>query len=307
MVIESLLMDKQSEVNGVSIIIPAYNEQQAIGDVLKRLNQVMGKSRFQYEIIVVDDGSEDNTVEIAKKVKCVNVLSHKSNRGYGAAIKTGACHAQYNLICITDADGTYPNDKIPDMIENLVNGKYDMVVGARIGDNVAIPFIRRPAKWFIGKIANLVAGEVIPDINSGLRLIKRSLLMRFYHLLPDSFSLTTTITLAMVVNGYLIDFIQIGYYPRIGKSKIKPVRDTLNFVLLILRIALYFAPLKIFLPLSMFFLFIAVIWGVLSRLILGHLADISTLVMVITAIQIAVVGLLAELIDRRLPNYYKDE
>jgi hypothetical protein len=230
------------------------------------------------------------------------VLQHHSNRGYGAAIKTGIRHARYDLIAITDADGTYPNEQIPLLAAHLQTGHYDMVVGARTGEHVAIPLLRRPAKWFIGKLANLVASEPIPDLNSGLRVFRRAAVMEFFDILPEGFSFTTTITLGMLTNGYLVDYLPIDYHRRVGRSKIRPIRDTLNFTQLILRIALYFAPLKLFLPLSGLLLLAAVAWGLFSTLVFQQLADVSTLVIVMTAAQFAAIGLLAELINRRFPS-----
>ena len=182
-----------------------------------------------------------------------------------------------------------------------------MVVGARTGAEVAIPWVRRPAKWAIGKLANVIAGQKIPDINSGLRVFKRAVALRFFDMLPNGFSFTTTITLGLLTNGYFVVYTPINYMARTGKSKIKPVRDTLNFVNLILRMALYFAPLKIFLPLSGLLLLLGVLWGVFSWAVLQELADVSTIVIVMAAIQVAIVGMLGELIVRRLPNYYREE
>jgi glycosyltransferase involved in cell wall biosynthesis len=288
---------------GLSVIIPAYNEEKGIGPVLSQLAEVLAERDWLFELVVVDDGSQDGTAAQAGQYPGVIVLRHRANRGYGAALKTGLRHARYDLICITDADGTYPNHYIPQLLERLLHSQYDMAVGARIGAKVAIPWVRRPAKWMIGLLANFVAGEIIPDLNSGLRVFRREAALQLFSLLPDGFSFTTTITLAMLTNGYLIDYIPIDYLPRVGQSKIKPVQDTLNFIQLILRIALYFAPLKIFLPLSGLVTLAALSWGFFSWLVLGRLADVSTLVMVMAAVQVAVVGLLAELINRRLPGY----
>jgi hypothetical protein len=182
-----------------------------------------------------------------------------------------------------------------------------MVVGARTGQQVAIPLLRRPAKWVIGQLANFVAGETIPDINSGLRVFRREAALPMFSMFPDGFSFTTTITLAMLTNGYLVDYLPINYHARVGQSKIRPVRDTLNFVQLILRMALYFAPLKFFLPLSGLIGLAAIGWGIFSAVALGRLADVSTLVIMMAAVQVAVVGLLAELINHRLPTFQRDE
>lgn len=291
----------------VSVVIPAYNEEGAIAGVLDRLCQDLADSCLRHEIVVVDDGSHDNTAAIARAHNGVTVLQHRKNRGYGAALKTGIRHAQYPVVCITDADGTYPNQRIPELTRRLIAEEYDMVVGARTGDNVSIPLVRRPAKWAIGRLANYVAGEPIPDLNSGLRVFRRDTALRFAGILPNAFSFTTTITLAMISNGYLVDYVPIDYYARVGKSKIRPVRDTLNFIRLVWRIALFFAPLKFFLPLSGFLFLLALGWALFTLLVLGQLADVSTLVIVMTAFQVAVIGMLAELINKRLPNYFKDD
>lgn len=294
-------------MEGVTVVIPAYNEQRAIGDVLHELQEVMSACDLVYEIIVIDDGSRDETANIARRCPGVTVIHHRQNRGYGAALKTGLRHAKHDLICITDADGTYPNQRIPELSKRLQNEEYDMVVGARVGANVSIPLVRRPAKWALGRLANYVAGESIPDLNSGLRVFRRGVVMRFVAILPDAFSFTTTITLALLTNRYLVDYVPIDYFARVGKSKIRPIQDTLNFVGLVWRIALYFAPLKLFMPLSALLFLAALVWGIFTLVVLGQLADVSTLVIVMTAFQIAMIGLLAELMNKRLPNFHRDD
>lgn len=290
---------------GTSVIVPAFNEEKGILAVLRQITLVLTERGWPYEVIVVDDGSQDKTAAVAKSMVEVRVLQHKRNRGYGASLKTGIRHARYQLIAIIDADGTYPCDRLPDLIMKLFESDSDMIVGARTGSQVAIPLLRKPAKAFIRRLASFVASESIPDLNSGMRVFKRLVAMSFFNLLPDGFSFTTTITLAMLTNGYLIEYLPIEYYSRVGKSKIRPVQDTLNFIQLVLRIALYFAPLKIFLPLSILLLLTALVWGAASVIIFGRLADASTAVIFMTAVQVAVLGFLAELLDRRLPNFYR--
>lgn len=292
---------------GVSVIVPAYNEEGGIGAVLERLRDTLATLDLPGELIVVDDGSTDGTAAEARRAAGVKVLQHRANRGYGAALKTGIREARYELIAITDADGTYPAEVISKLVERWRATDCAMAVGARIGKHVEIPIARRPAKWVIGRMANMVAGDPIPDINSGLRLFRRSLAVRLFPLLPDGFSFTTTITLALLTNGYRVEYLPIDYHTRVGRSKIRPVRDTLGFVQLILRIALYFAPLKIFLTLAGLMLLTAVAWALVSRFALGQLADVSTVVLAEGALQIAIVGLLAELVNRRLPNLHRDE
>jgi glycosyltransferase involved in cell wall biosynthesis len=171
------------------------------------------------------------------------------NRGYGAGLKLGIRHAQYGYILITDADGTYPVEAIPKMLASAE--RHAMVVGARTGTTVQIPLIRRPAKAFIRWLASYLSGQHIPDINSGLRLMRKDLVERYEHLLPDGFSFTTTITLASICNGYAVEYQSIDYHARLGESKIR-ARHAYDFTLLVLRVIVYFNPLKIFLPLGAF-------------------------------------------------------
>lgn len=293
----------------LSIIIPAYNEEQGIGHVLDELNTLMPQAGLAgYEIIIVDDGSRDATAKVIRESgHSVHLIQHPVNRGYGAALKTGMRHAQYDLICITDADGTYPNERISDLIAELLSSQADMVVGARTGDNVAIPLVRRPAKWVIRKLAAYVANQPIPDLNSGLRVFKRSIARQMVSILPDGFSFTTTITLAMLTNNYLVKYLPIDYHARKGQSKIRPLRDTWNFTLLILKIGLYFAPMKVFLPISILLVLAGMVWGLFTTFTLGRFADASTMMLVLTGVQVAVIGLLAELVNHRLGNHYRDE
>jgi glycosyltransferase involved in cell wall biosynthesis len=291
-----------------TVIVPAFNEETGLATVLSELCANLPNCGLkEFEIIVVDDGSSDGTGDIARSYEGVTVVTHQTNRGYGAALKSGIRHAHYELVCFTDADGTYPNQRIPDLTAHLIAGEHDMVVGARTGESVVIPFIRRPAKWVIGRLANFVAGMPIPDFNSGLRVLRRQVALQWLNLLPDGFSFTTTITLAMVCNSYSVDYLPINYHARLGRSKIRPIHDTLNFAHLVLRIALYFAPLKVFLPLSGFLLAAALVWALFSKFILGQLADVSTLVIAMTGIEVIMMGMLAELINQRLPRYNQEK
>lgn len=238
------MTNESVESEGISVVIPAYNEEGAISDTIREVRSVMDASKFEYELLIVDDGSQDRTVEIAI-AEGATVIEQPENRGYGASLKTGIRRSKYEIIVITDADATYPSDRIPDLIDALQG--YDMVVGARVGDNVSIPLVRRPAKWVLGKIASYLAGRSIPDLNSGLRVMRKPLVRRFAHLLPSGFSFTTTITLASLCSGSLVKYVPIDYHARVGESKIRP-SHAFDFLLLIIRTIVYFNPLKIFLP-----------------------------------------------------------
>jgi glycosyltransferase involved in cell wall biosynthesis len=279
-------------MDGVSVVIPAFDEEGAIEEGVRSVLSVMGGLGIDFELIVVDDGSSDRTAELSEAAGA-QVLMLPENRGYGAALKAGIARAKHEIIVITDADGTYPAESIPVLLENL--GEYDMVVGARIGANVAIPLVRRPAKWFLRRLASYLAGRAIPDLNSGLRVMRKSLVKRFEHLLPSGFSFTTTITLASLCSGALVRYSPIDYHERIGESKIRPTHAA-EFLLLILRTIVYFNPLKVFLPIGgIFFL------GGLAKFIydvyIGNFSETALLGFLGAAILWAV-GLLSDQLSR---------
>ena len=230
----------------VSVIIPALDEAEHIANEIHAIRGILRDSGWKFEILVVDDGSEDDTARAAASAGA-RVLRHRRNRGYGAALKRGISAAEHRWILITDADGTYPATEIPGLFS--VAAQNEMVVGARTGESVKIPLVRRPAKWFLGRLASYLAGQRLPDLNSGLRLIRKDLVERYAHLLPDGFSFTTTLTLASACNGHEIEYVPISYRARLGRSKIRPWH-TFDFVLLILRTIVFFNPLKVFVPLG---------------------------------------------------------
>jgi glycosyltransferase involved in cell wall biosynthesis len=291
-------MQREVTENSLSIIVPAYNEADGIGPVLSTIRSTMEHSGITFEILVVDDGSEDSTADRAGACG-VRVLKHPENRGYGAALKTGIRHAMYGSIAITDADGTYPNEQLPKLAQLLWEGQYDMVVGSRTGDGVHIPLVRRPAKWALGSLANYLAGAQIPDLNSGLRVFRKDVAEEFRRYLPSSFSFTTTLTLALLTNNYTVRYVPITYSKRVGQSKINPIKDTLNIVGLIVRTVMYFAPLRVLLPISGFLLMLALLVLIGSALLTPKVMDVTVIVITMAALQIAVVALVADLIEKR--------
>ena len=243
--IEEIVGEEPARIErAVSVVIPAYNEGEHVAAQVLAVREVMERSGWPFEILVVDDGSSDRTAEEANSTGA-RVLRRTRNRGYGAALKLGIEHARYGWILITDADGTYPVEAIPELLAQAEH--QEMVVGARLGKTVRIPLARRPAKWFLARLASYLAGERLPDLNSGLRLIRRSLVERYLSLLPDGFSFTTTITLAASCNGHAVANVPINYHARLGASKIRP-RHAYDFTLLILRTIVFFNPLKVFIP-----------------------------------------------------------
>ncbi|MDA0747639.1 MAG: glycosyltransferase family 2 protein [bacterium] len=285
-----------SELGLISIVIPAYNEENAIASTIHQVRDTLAQTTHDYELIIVDDGSEDNTGERARK-EGARVISHDSNRGYGASLKTGIRAAKGDWIVITDADGTYPNERIPDLLKYA--GENEMVVGARTGGAAKIPLIRRPVKWFLAKLANYLAETRIPDYNSGLRVFRKDLAEQFFRILPSGFSFTTTITLASFSQGYRVKYIPIAYHTRTGKSKIKPIRDTYNFFMLIIRTVLYFNPLRVFMPAGFILLVLGLAKMTHEIITGGGLAETSVL-LILAAFQTVALGLLADMIDKRL-------
>jgi glycosyltransferase involved in cell wall biosynthesis len=283
---------------GLSIVVPAYNEALSIGPVLENIRMTMDDIGVDYEILVVDDGSEDETLAIAE-AGGFHVLRHPKNWGYGAALKTGIRYAAYDTVAITDADGTYPNERIPELYTLAVAGDYDMVVGARTGSKVHIPLIRRPAKWMLSRLADYLARTHIPDLNSGLRVFRKEVAQEFLRFLPSSFSFTTTLTLALLTSEYRVCYVPISYHKRVGRSKINPIKDTLNIAGLIVRTAMYFAPLRVLLPISGALLLLAVIVLLGSQLLTGRIMDVTVIVITMAALQVAVVALVADLIEKR--------
>jgi glycosyltransferase involved in cell wall biosynthesis len=279
----------------VSVIVPAYNEHTTIADVLQGLQRALHRAGVDGEIIVVDDGSADGTAEAAEAAGAV-VFRHASNRGYGAAIKTGILAAQNDVIAITDADGTYPTDRLPELIARMERA--DMVIGSRTGEVVHIPLARRPAKWFLTRLANYVTKAEIPDLNSGLRVFRRGTALQYFNILPDQFSFTTTITIAMHCDRYAIHYVPIDYHRRRGRSKVVPW-DAATFAMLIVRIAVLFKPLRVFMPLAGLLLAYGFVKGTTDYLLNGFVSQ-TAVVAALGSLQFLMLGLIAEAVATRL-------
>lgn len=285
----------------LSVVIPVYNEEDIIEETIAEVHKVLSESNIsEFEIVVVDDGSKDNTAQILKQSRYASLFQlviHERNIGYGAALKSGIRRAKYEYIAITDADGTYPIKDIPKLYSYMPD--YDMVVGARTGEKVNIPFVRKPAKWFLHKLANYLTASYIPDLNSGLRIFRKKDAVRLFGILPRGFSFTTTITLAMLTNDMHVKFIPINYLKRTGKSKIKPIRDTILFIQLIIRTVLYFNPLKVFLPLSLLFFFLSA--GVLfyTAFFTPRILDATVSILFLAGLQTLSIGMIADIIDKK--------
>jgi glycosyltransferase involved in cell wall biosynthesis len=279
----------------VTVLIPAFNEEESITGTVEAIRQFEPYVRA-LEIIVINDGSSDKTGEIARGLP-VKLLEHEVNLGYGAGLKNGLRNASHDYILIADADGTYPLEDIPRLLADAKD--YSMVVGARTGAVVKVPPLRKPGKWIITRLAEYLSNRKIPDLNSGFRIFRKDVAMRFIELYPDGFSFTTTITLAMLTNHYQVKFIPINYHRRVGKSSIKPLRDFTNFTILIIRICAYFKPLNVFVPPALFLILVGALKGAKDYHYESHLGLLG-IVLVLTGVQMLFIGLLADLIDHRM-------
>lgn len=287
----------------LSILIPTFNEQNAIEETVSRVHQALSPTGENFEILVIDDGSTDQTPDILQSLEFpeLQVFAHQKNRGYGASMKTGIRKARGDVIATTDADGTYPLEELPNLLKIFREKKADMVVGARTKQGVQIPLIRKPAKWIVGWLANTLVGQRIPDLNSGMRLFRKSLAEEFFHLYPRRFSFTITITLAALTNDYAVEFVPINYHKRIGRSTLSTgvngFRNFVNFLGLIVRIVTYFCPLKFFAWPSLLLMFMGSSTVLFTIWTSANISD-AGLLLLLTGLQIGLFGLLADIVVR---------
>jgi glycosyltransferase involved in cell wall biosynthesis len=276
----------------LSVVIPAFNEEGAVRQTIEDVQREMDATGVPYEIIVIDDGSDDRTMEIAR-ITGVIVDGNQVNTGYGASLKRGIKMAQYEYVAIIDADGTYPARYLPPML--AMCRTQDMVVGDRGAGMKNVPMIRKPAKFILNSFASFLAERKLNDLNSGLRVFRKSELVPFIPLLPQKFSFTTTITLCMSCNGKRMIYTPIEYGKRVGKSKIRPV-DFINFIILVLRMTVLFNPLRVFIPFGLGLMGLGVlkfgydVW-------MDNLSE-TTIFAFLSALIIWSLGLIADMISR---------
>lgn len=243
-----------SQMTGISVIIPAFNEERAIGEVIDSVSAALKKTGRPSEIIVVDDGSRDRTFEIAKE-KGVRLLRHPIQGGYGSCLRDGILNARHENIVIIDGDGSYPAESIPEIVEPL--SEFDMVIGARTGSAYRESLLKFPLRYIFQLLCEFVAGTRIPDANSGLRAFKKEAVLKFRRNYCLGFSFTTTITLAYHLNGYFVKYVPIKYHKRVGKSHVRLFRDSLRTTQIMVESILYYNPIKLFLLVSVLNLLIA--------------------------------------------------
>lgn len=280
----------------VSVVLPVYNERGHLRTEIDRIRTALTTSAYSFEIIVVDDGSDDGSEVDLPTIEGIRLIRHSSNRGSGAARRTGTTAARGRVVVWTDVDMTYPNDEIPQLVKELDG--FDHVVGARRTEEGTLRFARVPAKWFIRKLASYLTESDIKDLNSGLRAFRRDVAMQYVHHLPAGFSCVTTLTMSFLSNGYSVKYVPIDYFPRAGKSKFHWWRDTKRYLLQVVRMTLSYNPLKVFLPVGALLLVLGLVKLGIDWSQRDFRLASNTLLIFLAALQAITVGLLADLIVR---------
>lgn len=246
---------------GVSVIVPAWNEEAGIGETLSALKEALAAAGREWEVIVVDDGSSDRTAEIASAAGVV-LVRHAVNIGYGRSLQDGMRLARFPWIATVDADGTYPVRELPRLVSEL--GDCAMVVGARQGPAYRGSLLRNPARFAFRWLAEFASGTRIPDINSGMRVFRKESADAFLDTLPNGFSFPTTLTLAFVLNGLGVRYLPVDYAERKGVSKVRLVRDTLRAAQAIVTSIVLYNPLKIFLLLAALCCIVSAVFSIVA-------------------------------------------
>jgi polyisoprenyl-phosphate glycosyltransferase len=287
----------------VTVVLPCFNEQQHVIAEVDRIIRSMDASGWHYELLVIDDGSTDHTLELLQQARLryphMRLLAFHRNGGSGTARRIGTKQARGEIVVWTDADMTYPNDRIPELVDLLAKDlAIDQVVGARTSEQGTHKLFRIPAKWFIRKLAERLTGVRIPDLNSGLRAFRREVALPYLRLLPPGFSCVTTITMAFLHNQHDIRYVPIDYAKRSGESKFHVARDAYRYILQVLRMVMYFNPLKVLMPPALWLIALGVAKAAYD--VIAHPLRISsnTVVIVVSGLIIGSMALLADLIVR---------
>lgn len=280
----------------ISIVLPAKNESAAIGTTVSGICQHYPDA----EVIVVNDGSTDNTAQVAEAAGA-RVIHHPYSKGNGAAIKSGTRAATGDVIVFMDADGQHDPADIPRLLAKLEEG-HDMVVGARqAGSQASVG--RGLANGFYNRLATYMTGHKVEDLTSGFRAVRTSRFKEFLYLLPNGFSYPTTSTMAFFRAGYSVAYEPIHAAQRIGKSHIKPVQDGMRFLLIIFKIGTLYSPLKLFAPIAAFAFALASVWYGYTFASIGRFTNMSALLYT-GSVMIFLMGLISEQITALM---YKDE
>jgi glycosyltransferase involved in cell wall biosynthesis len=272
----------------LSIIIPAYNEEQGLDRALGRLMPIAREKGW--EVVVIDDGSTDGTGNVATR-HGARLVSHPDNKGYGASLKTGIRNASHELVLMMDSDGQHDASQIEMLLAHA--DRYDMVVGAR----KKMVGMRAPGKKLLSLVANYLSDVKIPDLNSGIRVFKKSTIRSFLHFCPNGFSFTTTITLAYLREGYSVKYVPIDVEKRIGRaSTVGFLKDGYKAFLLIIRVIVLFNPLKVFMPAALVLFTLGVAFTIYGIIVFGRAPNMGVLT-ILSSIILFFMGILADQIS----------
>ena len=287
----------------VTIVLPCFNEREHVIAEVERICTAMDESGLTYELLAIDDASTDDTLTLLLEARSrfphMRIMPFRRNGGSGTARRIGTLEARGEIVVWTDADMTYPNERIPELVRMLLDDPtYDQVVGARTSEEGTHKLLRVPAKWVIRKIAERLSNSSIPDLNSGLRAFRRSVSLPYLRLLPPGFSCVTTITLAFLSNQHDIRYVPISYAKRAGTSKFRFVHDAYRYLLQVLRMVMYFNPLKVLMPPALVLIGIGLLKGVYDLIAHFGRFAVNTVLIFITGMLVAALALLADLIVR---------
>jgi polyisoprenyl-phosphate glycosyltransferase len=287
----------------VTIVLPCYNEQDHVLAEVDRICKAMNATEFSYELLVIDDKSTDGTLAVLHQAlpryPQMRLMPFRRNGGSGTARRIGTGEASGRIVVWTDADMTYPNERIPEFVQYLLDHPdVDQVVGARTTEQGTYKVLRVPAKWAIRKIAERLASTKIPDLNSGLRAFRRDVALPYLRLLPPGFSCVTTITMSFLSNQHAVDYLSIDYAKRAGSSKFHFTKDAYRYILQVLRMVMYFNPIKVLMPLALSLFGLGMVKAVYDVARYHFRITPSTLLLVMSGLIIAAMALLADLIVR---------
>ena len=292
-------MATNSQDLDLTVLLPVFNEEEALPAIIQEIKDVLDPHQWVYEILVIDDGSTDRSAELADSCG-VRVVRKVKNSGSGSARRLGVIHAYGQIVCMLDADGSYDPSTIPEMMTYFP--EYDQVNGARDKEKGTLPILRKPIKYLLRMFASYLARQHIPDLNTGLKAFKRNLMRQYLWVVPDGFSCVTTMTLAFFCNDHAVKYVPTRYRQRIGQSKFHPIKDTLKYFLTIIRIIVYFKPLSVFIPVSIFLFVMAIVIPLInystsnsSGLIFQQLSNLQVLLFLSAGITL-IGGLLADLL-----------
>ncbi|MCW2740964.1 MAG: hypothetical protein JWR45_1386 [Blastococcus sp.] len=287
----------------VTVVLPCYNEQDHVLREIERITAAMDPSGFSYELLVIDDKSTDGTLAVLEEAlprfPHMRLMPFRVNGGSGTARRIGTREAYGRIVVWTDADMTYPNERIPEFVEYLgKNPGVDQVVGARTTEEGSHKLLRVPAKWAIRKVAEKLSSTKIPDLNSGLRAFRRDVSLPYLRLLPPGFSCVTTITMSFLSNQHPVDYLPIDYAKRAGTSKFHFVKDAYRYILQVLRMVMYFNPIKVLMPIALTLLGLSFIKGLVDVVRYNFGITTNAVLLFISGLLIFTLALLADLIVR---------